>query len=180
MSEEKHNIVHPLNVCGCGTNHDAINAALRLARQTMRPQSQGGDCALWYYSVAVAYCTIAAQLIKAGTYNRAQSEGWDVSTANFHHQASSVVAERQSELDKKVVAGYFKADDINKDVSKFICEELEAGDAIRPLLEEGPSQELMEAMGFGVREMSINPGHAPTLDDILKFLFEGNEGSKAN
>lgn len=180
MSEEKLNIVQPLNVCGCGTNHDAINAALRLARQTMRPQSQGGDCALWYYSVAVAYTTIAAQLIKAGIYNRAKSEEWDVSTVNFHRQAAGAVADQQEELDKKVVAGYFKADDINKDVSKFICEELEAGDAIRPLLEEGPSQELMEAMGFGVREMRINPGHAPTLDDFLKFLFEGNKGSKTN
>lgn len=180
MSEEKLNVVQPLNVCGCGTNHDAINAALRLARQTMRPPSQGGDCALWYYSVAVAYCTIAAQLIKAGTYNRAQSEGWDVSTVDFHRNASGAVADRQEELDKKVVAGYFKADDINKDVAKFICEELEAGDAIRPLLEEGPSQELMEAMGFGVRELKLNPGSVPSFEEFLKFLIEGNEGSKPN
>lgn len=180
MSSEKLNLVAPLSVCGCGTNHDAINAALRLARQTMRPQSAGGDCALWYYSVAVAYCTIAAQLIKAGTFNRASEEGWDTTTVNFHSQAAGVVADRQEELDKKVVAGYFKADDINKDVAKFICEELEAGDAIRPILEEGPSEELMKAMGFGVREMHVNSGHVPSIDDLMEFLFGGNKGSKTN
>lgn len=156
----------PLNVCSCGDNHDAFDAALRLAKQNIKKRAnlQDRDCALWHLAVANAYMRIVEHYVLAGfgalEATKERTLGEVIGLANEVRQESF----------RKVTAALFENTGLNAEISHFLCEELAlpVRADVQDYLKAGPSEAVMAELGVVVGNSDEELG----IEAILDILFK--------
>jgi hypothetical protein len=165
---------HP--VCECGTNVDAFEAALRLARQAFKVDEYGEVCPLWATQVAESFEYIIYQFALARAHRQVERNP-DQFTGVTRQEVHDAAGQWMTDAAALVIAAMVHNERLNKDLAKFVCEEINGGNAERDVIEKGPSPKVLESIGLQVQYAKVN------MDPILaKVLFgveiDGPGGSK--
>lgn len=152
-----------IKICHCGTNHEALEAALKLARQAFKPES--GDCTIWAYAVSEAFRTIAFNMSMAKLRMINKSMDNKFTDGHLREEAARGCAETGGLI---FVATHDNP--TTAEISKFICEEMGIGDAEeQEKMNKGPSEDTIREAGLGHLLPSSNPENTG-LADLLKAL----------
>lgn len=159
-------------VCGCGSNIDAFETALKMARANIKVAPGDEDvCPRWHLAVAISYLHIVQQFAHAQDMTRlaeahAQGNRVGVTRADGVEALTKIM----EQTDVVQMAALLHNTELNKDLAKFICEEIGAGDEERDVIEKGPPESLFEGRGFTVEVISP--------DELLAAILRG--GSKTH
>lgn len=129
-------------ICHCGSNHDAVESALRLARQSIKTTFKGeGDCPAYIHAVALAYAQIVQVLFNEWAMAMDAEVGNEYSTnKEKQHEAleySTLIR------NQRIYAAFCDNPEATKDIAKFICDEVGIPSVDRKQLEEGVSATLV-------------------------------------
>lgn len=169
-----------LPICGCGTNHEAFEAALKLARSAFKvaPDVEDHYCPNWMLAVTESLAHITFQYALARAHRQVEDHPEEYTGITREDVRNSLAAKIEQAV-KYQLAATFANTRLTKDVAKFICEELNAGDGERGAIENGVSMRTMQEMGFHVEEANIPSELAQILGvDFSAFEDDITSGSK--
>lgn len=122
-----------LKLCGCGTNHNAIDTAFAILKQHLTPVD-GEMCAVYAAGVAEALQTMVAQMVRAAMRTHAIAEGRDEAKLV---QDSAVHA--LSGVATAVHAGFYNNHQTNTALANFLCDDCGATEKDRKPVAGGPA-----------------------------------------
>ena len=147
MTKENVYINTATQVCQCGTTHDAFTAALRLARANVKLDEFGEVCPQWFMAVGLAFHNIASLFADAKAQHKLSNSDMTV-TVEHRTQMQEVVKDDERRLAIMISAAGFQNPDLTKDIAKYICEEIKAGDTCYEEIAAGPSLRQLQQWGF--------------------------------
>lgn len=121
-----------LKLCGCGTNHNAIDTAFAILKQHLTPV-EGEMCAVYAAGVAEALQTMVVQMVRAAMRTHAIAEGRDeaklVQDSALHALTGVATA---------IHAGFYNNHQTNTAFAAFLCDDCGASEKDRQSISEGP------------------------------------------
>lgn len=163
-----------IQVCYCGTNHDAMEAAMRAVRQTIKYHFDGKDgrdeCAIWLASVLASMQIVMTQLAGEAIRGVYEEGGNEIIGEELANTLNRIEGAQWLTLEES---------DTRKELAKFMCDECGLP-ADRKRIEDGPSkesfQETKERLGYAtptpilerLRALLGKDVKVMTLDEVMQ------------
>jgi AcrR family transcriptional regulator len=157
-----------IQICYCGSNHDAVDAALRVARQSIRYHyGNSENCTIFLMAVAEAYRNIVVQLTQAALLQTVIEGDAQDGRTHDREQALEMINRKIVDVSRETFAAHFENKEQNADLAKFVCDECGVPPVTRAQIENGPSAESMELAGFEVVSEDVGGAIGELLTELM-------------
>lgn len=159
-----------IDICGCGTNHDAHDAALRMIRQSIRYHAHGendrSSCILWLSAVTAAFNTVMSQTVGLALDEVLAED------PKLDEDRTELVLKQIAAAEGRAVLAYHNDPHYAKELSDYVCDEcgIPLSPERRALVASGPAPSTvnMAKQAAGV----VEPSNTPFLDALRALLPE--------